>query len=111
MATAHKRDAVLKDKFWFRKHMADPENDESSDDQEAELMTVGALSLPLPLPLPLPPLPFSLPSNPSPLLSMLPLSLLLASFLEVQEALTSCLSSPACLCSSSPSSLSPPSDF
>ena len=26
MATAHKRDSVIKDTFWFRKHMATPES-------------------------------------------------------------------------------------
>lgn len=45
MATAHKRDAVLADKFWFRKHMADAEADAAAaaEEDEAELMTVSEI--------------------------------------------------------------------
>jgi glutamate--cysteine ligase catalytic subunit len=41
MVTAHKRDAVVAEKFWFRKHMADDEVQEDGD--EYELMTISEI--------------------------------------------------------------------
>jgi len=43
MATAHTRDAVLNQKFWFRKHMADAEADVAGDEDECELMTISEI--------------------------------------------------------------------
>lgn len=47
MATAHKRDAVLREKFWFRKHMAEPEAakaaEEEEEEEEAEMMSISEI--------------------------------------------------------------------
>jgi glutamate--cysteine ligase catalytic subunit len=40
MATAHKRNAVIEQKFWFRKHMA---HDVPPDAEEYELMTISEI--------------------------------------------------------------------
>jgi len=44
MATAHTRDAVLTERFWFRKHMADVEADTAgTEEPEYELMTISEI--------------------------------------------------------------------